>query len=306
MNRYLLIPHIKIHNANALSSPYTIGFPAMTAWLGAVHALQRHLNQSDNPDIQNIQLPKVAISCHSLNLQTHQTGFVSSIIGTANPLDRDGSRPAFIEEARCHLDVSLLIEVKHFKSPRNESIELFIQAVTDILQGKMKMASGDILSFQPVQYHSIDPNEKTQCRTLINKLMLGHVLIERREIMEMVMEEDEKDALTALIDFLKVEYRAEPLENQDIENQEKIKASWTMGRSANGWLVPIAVGFQGISELGNATNQRDNNTKHRFAEAIVTLGEFIMPYRIDDLDEIMWQYHFDSTKNLYLCQNQYN
>ena len=44
MKRILLIPQIKVLNANALSSPYTIGFPAMTAWLGAVHALQRKLN----------------------------------------------------------------------------------------------------------------------------------------------------------------------------------------------------------------------------------------------------------------------
>jgi len=44
--RLLLLPHLKVHNANALSSPFTIGFPAMTAWLGAVHALQRKLNAS--------------------------------------------------------------------------------------------------------------------------------------------------------------------------------------------------------------------------------------------------------------------
>jgi len=37
IRRILLLPHIKVHNANALSSPFTIGFPAMTAWLGAVH-----------------------------------------------------------------------------------------------------------------------------------------------------------------------------------------------------------------------------------------------------------------------------
>ncbi len=39
----LKLPHIKIQNANALSSPYTIGFPAMTAWLGFMHALERKL-----------------------------------------------------------------------------------------------------------------------------------------------------------------------------------------------------------------------------------------------------------------------
>lgn len=39
MRRFILISHLKIHNANAMSSPFTIGFPAMTAWLGVIHAL---------------------------------------------------------------------------------------------------------------------------------------------------------------------------------------------------------------------------------------------------------------------------
>ena len=110
MRRFLLIPHLKIHNANAMSSPYTIGFPAMTAWLGAIHALQRHLHQNQFP---GIELKNVAISCHQFDLQTYKGpgDFVHSIIGTANPLDKDGGRPAFIEEARCHLEVSLLVEL---------------------------------------------------------------------------------------------------------------------------------------------------------------------------------------------------
>jgi len=44
IRNFILLLHIKVQNANALSSPFTIGFPAMTAWLGAVHALQRKLN----------------------------------------------------------------------------------------------------------------------------------------------------------------------------------------------------------------------------------------------------------------------
>ena len=43
MKKYILIPELKIHNANALSSSLTIGVPAMTAWLGAVHALERRI-----------------------------------------------------------------------------------------------------------------------------------------------------------------------------------------------------------------------------------------------------------------------
>ncbi len=68
MRHFLLIPHLKLHNANAMSSPYTIGFPAMTAWLGAVHALQRKLQTKDC----DVALTKVAVSCHEFNLQTYK------------------------------------------------------------------------------------------------------------------------------------------------------------------------------------------------------------------------------------------
>jgi CRISPR-associated protein Csy2 len=44
MKQVLLIPQIKIHNANALSSPYTIGFPSISGWLGFMHNLQRKLS----------------------------------------------------------------------------------------------------------------------------------------------------------------------------------------------------------------------------------------------------------------------
>ena len=70
----------------------------MTAWLGAVHALQRHLRQNG---FREVKLTSVAISCHQFDLQTYKgpNDFVQSIIGTANPLDKKGTRPAFIEEA---------------------------------------------------------------------------------------------------------------------------------------------------------------------------------------------------------------
>ncbi|MCP5575774.1 type I-F CRISPR-associated protein Csy2, partial [Klebsiella pneumoniae] len=90
MRQFLLIPHLKIHNANAMSSPYTIGFPAMTAWLGAVHALQRKLHSKNT----EVELTKIAVSCHDFNLQNYKGrgDFVHSIVGTANPLDKDGNR----------------------------------------------------------------------------------------------------------------------------------------------------------------------------------------------------------------------
>ena len=122
--------------------------------------------------------------------------------------------------------------------------------------------------------------------------MLGHIIVERRNLMVKSMEEGQ-DALEALLAHLKVMHRAE----QDTDGN----VTWTSKRKTSGWLVPIAVGFQGISPLGKAKNQRDINALHRFAESVITLGEFVMPYRINQLDEMLWQYHVDLEKNLYLC-----
>lgn len=289
MRRFLLLPHIKIHNANAMSSPYTIGFPAMTAWLGVVHALQRHIQQQGLVDVT---LTSVAISCHKFDLQTYKGrgDFVSSIVSTANPLDKDGSRPAFIEEARCHLEVSLLIE---YQGLDRDDLEQFKTLVNTQVH-RMKFAGGDMLSAKPVEAFPIDEDNEQDIKKALRKLMLGYVLIERRDLMINAMQEENKDALEALLDHLKVMHRS----TQDDEG----KITWTSLRKTSGWLVPIATGFQGISELGTAKHQRDSDTPHRFAESVVTLGEFVMPYRIKELDDMLWQYHVDTEQNLYLCQ----
>lgn len=291
MRNFLLISHLKIQNANAMSSPYTIGFPAMTAWLGAIHALQRKLQAQG---YTNIVLDKVAISCHHFDLQTYKGrgDFVHSIVGTANPLDKDGNRPAFIEEARCHLEVSLLIECQNLDPDEEKQLLADVQKL--ILS--MKFASGDVLAVKncSLQYFDEDGDQNQQLKPLLNKLMLGHVLIERRDLVIESMNEG-KDALDAVLDYLKVTHSSTQDENG--------KVTWSSKRKTMGWLVPIAVGFQGISELGQAKNQRDVNTPHRFAESVITLGEFIMPYRIESMDQLLWQYHVDLENNLYLCQN---
>ncbi|HAV3583343.1 TPA: type I-F CRISPR-associated protein Csy2 [Acinetobacter baumannii] len=290
MRHFLLIPHLKLHNANAMSSPYTIGFPAMTAWLGAVHALQRKLQTKDC----DVALTKVAVSCHEFNLQTYkgQGDFVHSIIGTANPLDKDGSRPAFIEEARCHLEVSLLIEIENLGFKKREQL---LKIIPDLVSS-MKFASGDVLSVQKCQIIDFDEDEShdKELRPILNKLMLGHVLIERRDLVVESMNQG-RDALDAVLDYLKVTHSSAVDENG--------KVTWNSKRQTHGWLVPIAIGFQGISELGQAKNQRDANTPHRFAESVLTLGEFVMPYRIEHIDQLLWQYHVDLENNLYLCKN---
>lgn len=289
IRKLLLLPRIKVHNANALSSPFTIGFPAMTAWLGAVHALQRKINAGE---FEGAELNRVAVVTHQMDLQTYKgTGdYVYSIVGTGNPLDNDGSRPAFIEEARCHLDVSLLIE---YSGIDKDDEEAFLDRVTHHLNASMKIAGGDILSFQKPSALRIEEGNDVELRKLTRKLMPGYAILERRELMVDAMEQG-LDALDALLDYLAVHHYCDKDDEGNIV--------WSSQRKTSGWIVPIATGFHGISELGQAKNQRDPDVPHRFAESVVTLGEFRMPHRIQSLDEMLWHYHTDLENNLYLCQ----
>lgn len=289
IRRILLLPHIRVHNANALSSPFTIGFPAMTAWLGATHALQRKIN-SDG--LHNLDFKNVAVVSHKMDLHTYKGpgDYVYSIVGTGNPLDKDGERSSFIEEARCDLDVSLLIEYPSIGKDEEESL---VGLVSHHLSASMKIAGGDILSFQAPKLLRIEEGDDVELRKLTRQLMPGYAIIERRELMIEAMEQGQ-DAIDAMLDYLAVHHNCEQDEQGDV--------TWTSKRKTAGWIVPIATGFQGISDLGQAKNQRDPGMPHRFAESVVTLGEFRMPHRIYSLDEILWTYHTSLEKNLYLCQ----
>jgi CRISPR-associated protein Csy2 len=275
-----------VQNANALSSPFTIGFPAVTAWLGAMHALQRKLQQAS---FSKIEFKSVGIVSHQFDLQTHRGAgdFVASIIGTGNPLDKEGNRPSFIEEARAHLTASLVIEYDGLDVDDKETA---LSMIAQLMHSQLKIAGGDIICFETPYFSNTDSSSDT--KKVLRKLMPGYVLIERRDLMQKAMENGQ-DALDALLDHLAIHHSC-------IQIEEKV--IWKSGRKEKGWLVPIAVGFQGISPLGQALNQRDDSVQHRFAEAVVTLGEFKMVHRIEDLSDMQWIYQTEIENDLYLCK----
>lgn len=289
MSLVLLLPHLRIQNANALSSPYTIGFPAMTAWLGGMHALQRHLNQQG---FSKVIFKGIGVSCHSCQLHTYQGSgdFVSYIIGVGKPLNKDGERQSFVEEARCHLRVSLAIDLQNLPSEQHND---FLTAVKGLLQSRLKLAGGDILPLTHTP-EIINVGDADSLKLLQRRLMPGYVLKDRRHLMQQAMATGQ-DALSALLGYLQIHHSS-------TEDASTGKTRWHSQRLAPGWIVPIATGFQGISPVVKADRQRDAETQHRFAESVITLGEFVMPYRIQSLAELFWYYHVDLEKGLYLCQ----
>ncbi|BEU88450.1 hypothetical protein TAMA11512_19140 [Selenomonas sp. TAMA-11512] len=305
MKTYLLLSHIRVHNANAASSLYTIGFPAMTSWLGAMHALERKLRAHA---FSHIELKGLGISCHSMNLQTYKDAGMShaAIIGTANPFNAlkydkekgEYERSPFIQEPRVHLEVSLLIELSGLDVNEEKGFE---ETVRNLLP-QMKMAGGDIQNSNKdlrVKCLPVDDHDPEDVRKVMRSLVPGCVLLERRSRLLRYMEEkQEKDALTALLDHLIVDVK-------DEANEAAKEISWQRTKKiAGGWTVPIAVGFRALSGATTGACCRDASTEHHFVEPLVTLGEFVLPIRVESVEDMMWTYHHEEDKGYYLCRNE--
>lgn len=295
VKNYILIKNIKVQNANALSSAFTIGFPAVTAFIGFMHGLQRKINTFE--EFFAVNFKSLIICCHKFKIHTYKGNkdYNRSIVGTANPLTKDGKRPSFIEEGRCNFTVSLIIKTNDTIHSDNAGE---LESLISKLIQKMKIAGGDVLSLGNIKCQNVVNTNDSGCKRLMTSLMPGYVLVERRDLIEKSMKEG-KDALDSLLEYLSLNSTCIKKDNGEVE--------WETKRKELGWLVPIAVGFQGISPLtekGKTICQRDPNYCHRFAESIVTLGEFKMPYRVS-LDEAEWQYDkYDEKNNLYKCVNQ--
>ena len=141
----------------------------------------------------------------------------------------------------------------------------------------------------------MDEKNEEDKRRAIRSLMPGYVLIERRQLLQQRQEElNHQDTLQSMLDLLALHYEYD--DEHDTWNVQP--------RKEKGWLVPIVTGFKGLTPLGHVANQRDASTLHRFAEPVLTLGEFKMAHRFNCVDDMMWQYHYDEDKGLYVCVNE--
>src|SRR5687767_7869246 len=102
----LVLSHLRVQSANAISSPMTWGFPSMTAFIGLMHALGRRL-----PLDSGLEFRGVGVVCHAFEAQVTEGEYTRAFRLTRNPNDRQGAPPPIVEEGRIHLDITLVFLV---------------------------------------------------------------------------------------------------------------------------------------------------------------------------------------------------
>lgn len=308
-NLMIVLPRLQVQNANTISGPLTWGFPAVTAFLGFVHALQRKVER-------DFECLGVGITCHGFDPQVTRSSvsFAQTFNLTRNPLTKEGETSAFVEEGRAHLEVSLVITANGRID--SDDIGIFKNELSEIVPSQ-RLAGGTILPQRrgkryETEIHPIssDSEDREKVFQKIKRTLLpGFALVHRPDLLASHLETLQKEnaeahSLDAMLDLTRLNFQ--PVVSTGTETSEN--TNWETVRKI-GWLVPIPIGYAGISELykgGQVQNARDPIMPFQFVECLYSLGEWVSPHRLSSLHHLLWHWHTDATRGLYLCDNQYH
>lgn len=308
INTLLILPRLRVQAANAVSGPLTWGFPSPTAFTGFAHALERRL-AADLP----AGFLGVGIICHRFEPQVFRPAgrFTRVFCLTRNPVGKDGGTAALVEEGKAHLEVTLVIGLADWVPEDDRSAML---AVISNAVMSMRLAGGSVLPqrsgkrYDPRMetWPSAEADRRDAFRRLRRHWLPGFALALREdrlaEALQHLRESNpQATALDALLDMsrLNIEPNAEP--------ESDGSTHWHI-RRREGWLVPLPVGYSGLTELydpGQVLNCRDAQTPVRFVESLYSLGEWVSPHRLDCLEQLLWHHEADPETGIYRCINRY-
>lgn len=309
---YLVFKKAGISNANSISSPITYGFPAITGFLGAFHAMSRKLMTMES-SLKNYSLGGVLLACHNCEPQVYRSSQYSNYTfnQSRNPIKKDGKTASIIEEGKCHLTMSFVVEILGDDEPTIEEQELLKENTLQWIQ-QQRIAGGSVHGLaktEPVTFiteYDID--------TLSPILMPAFVLIDAQddfsEIIQQVQSENSTATpLDALLDICSLHHVPEKI----IKNgEETTNTQWkTLSKkTGRGWLVPMPIGYQAISEeyaAGVMQNVRNPEYPSQYVEAIYGLGKWVYPQRlVDDFESAFWRYQYDNDNTLFLVTQEIN
>lgn len=311
LNALLILPRLRVQNANTISSPLTWGFPAMTAFTGFMTALQRRLGPQ-----AGVAFLGIGVICHSFEPQVTTGGYTRSFCLTRNPVLQDGSTAGIVEEGRAHLDITLVMEVKLALSQSGEAQRAELAAQIGELVAGMRVAGGSVMPALPgtfrhaprAQLELLSDGEEEgakQWKKLSRRWLPGFALVSRDDVLQarwlqLQATQPEATLLEAWLDLARLNYRA-------TQDEDTGAVEWV--RDARpGWLVPIPVGFAALTALhapGTVAGARDAAVPFQFVESVYSVGQWVSPHRLSHLEQLLWRPEHDPASGLYRCVNEF-
>lgn len=314
----LILPHLRVQSANAISSPLTHGFPSITAFLGVMWAMERKL-EGRYPAI----FDSVGVICHEAEEQVTEGGYTHAFRLTRNPVDKTGSTAGIVEEGRIHLDITLVFGISDDIVNRSEEErDVFARDVVATLS-QMRIAGGSVLPSTRSAWQtrprlmtfSQDAEEVAkQFRRLRRSWLPGFALVCRDDLLQqrtnaLQAAVPTASALDAWLDLSRFNWKPAPGEASTPHPDEgKGNVEWQHDRKGQGWLVPIPVGYAALSSLhpaGAVANARDASAPFRFVESLYSIGQWLSPHRLQSGSDFLWYSETDTDAGVYRASNDY-
>ncbi|MBN3857920.1 type I-F CRISPR-associated protein Csy2 [Paraburkholderia sp. Ac-20340] len=326
----IVLPYLRVQNANAISSPLTHGFPSITALNGTMWALQRQLRLANIP----LNLHRVGVICHRHEEQV-EDGYVKTFRLTRNPLEKDGGVAAIVEAGRIHLEITLLFEVTQHVSPEaipqltrgNEArLNEWAARIGEIVQ-RMRIAGGTLLPVRRLAgkltrpWMEVLPEDMDEKRRLFarwrRQWLPGYALVSRDDLLAtrhefLRLTNPDVTLVDAWLHAARFNYESteEPGANIPTQAASETRHRWSdpQRQKGAGWTVPIPVGYAALQPplaAGSVANTRDPDVPFVLVESIYSFGEWISPHRLNDLDDLFWRPEVDLEKGVYRCRGSY-
>lgn len=299
---YLVFKKVEITGANTISSPITYGFPAVTGFLGAFHAMSRKM--AAHEALAGLSLGGVLLACYDCQPQIYRDNLYSNYTfnQSRNPIKKDGKTASIIEEGKCHLLMSFAVEVLADELPFPETLASLQQQSLQWIQ-QQRIAGGSVHGIDKYEPVRFVPSQRVD--DIAGMLLPAFVLMDAQPefaeiIAELNAENPNATPLDALIDVCSIHHVPDHPEQADTKWHTQSR------KTGRGWLVPMPAGYQAIAPsyaAGVMQNVRNPEYPSQYVESIYSLGKWIYPQRLNSHDTIthaFWRYHHDADKGLYL------
>jgi CRISPR-associated protein Csy2 len=303
---YLFFNKVKIENANAISSPMTYGMPSITGFLGAFHALSRKVSSDEN--LQDLSLGGVLIACHDCTPKVYRPNPYSNYTfnQTRNPIKKDGSTASIIEEGKCNLTMSFVVEILAENATDDTTNDYLAKKCEQWIQ-QQRIAGGSVMGL--ARFDAVSFIEYSKIEEIIPRLMPAFVLMDASdnfsELINIAKDKNpDSTPLDVLLDVATLHHVPE------LQPNGSIKWLTQSVKTGYGWLVPMPIGYQGISEpfdVGVMQEVRNPEYPSQYVECVYGLGRWLYPHHLKGDYKILsafWRYQQDVENNLFLVQQQ--
>ncbi|MTH95506.1 type I-F CRISPR-associated protein Csy2 [Roseibium sp. RKSG952] len=292
---FLVIGPLQVDNLMACHPDIVMGYPMPTAIAGFGYKIGLDINKAIGTQAFTVTGTSIILHEHSL-----KDGHAKH-----PPAHYTQNAGSIVDEFRARALLSFVVGLESHATSSQEMQEHQDEALS-VMKSEAPgwlFGGGKVFPTSKSVYKAVDQETLAE---EVGKLPAGHLLVDRRDVLETRIQETACDPLDALLDL--VQLTPVPAETTNEEPDEKKKnVRPRMARLLPGWIVPVVVGYQSVEKPSLRGNHRSNGAEvpHVYAESLYSIAEY-KPVRTliakegeDFIEGSQWSHHHNPTSSTF-------